>query len=162
MSQLGLTIKIFAAVTVLVSPAAIRWASTRTIEGDPGSVSLKMVSNSRAPLKSFFDGVPVSPWARDLEAVNARRDPRRQPGAISLATKIQHFFGIGAVVYASGGCGGSCNESQTSQSCGCGTSYSTYYSSERTGNGVQAEDMCTDCSTIVGGTTCSPDPPCAT
>ena len=117
----------------------------------------QMVSGSGVVLGSFFEGLPTSKsWVGGLEAFTAKRELARRGGVPPLFTRVGHFLGIGAVVYAqSGTCGGDCYEWQLSQACDCGTQYYTQYRSW-SGNGISEALQCTACySFLDGGTTCA-------
>lgn len=103
-------------------------------------------------LTSFFEGLPVSPAVKKYAEINeARLKHHGRPGFVS---KLGHFFGFGAIVYAQS-CGG-CNEHQAPPGAdcdGCGTRDYTIYG-DWTGMGFYTGGYCGSCGTSQNAYTC--------
>ena len=120
-----------------------------------------IVSSVGIPLHSFFEGLPVTPAARDIVAVNSRRLSKPATGLLAAAVKLEHFLGLGSVVYARGVCVGSCNEIDAPPAdCGfeCGVRNFTLQGPTNNGLGEMIYDACTACSgSSQGSETCVMD-----
>ena len=106
------------ALPVLCASAVGIW-SINTWSAQHTSVPSRqnMMTTSGKPLRSFFEGLPISPAVRKYAEINFSRLHRT--GRPSFAVQVGQFFGIGAVVHAQT-CGG-CNEMQAPPvDCGCG------------------------------------------
>jgi hypothetical protein len=111
-----------------------------------------------AHLSAFFEGLPVSPGANRIQALNAKKNP----GPRSLAQRVQHFLGLATVVHSQDNCVG-CNASlgPPPPPCGCEGVSQTLYSYQQTGSGEYhywACDWCgdaTDATDLCGGQGCN-------
>lgn len=106
------------------------------------AMGLPMLTAQGAHLSSFFEGLPVSPGANRIQALNARRNP----GPPTLAQRVQHFLGLTTVVHAQDGCVG-CNAyfGPPPPPCYCEPSSQTLYSYQQTNYGEIHYDACDWC-----------------
>ena len=119
------------------------------------SLVASMTTADGEQLTSFFDGVATVPSSRALKPTAAEQCNTGLVGRLS--SRVQHFLGLGKVVYAFDGCDNEgCNEQSdpNPQDCGCGMRVFTDSVPNQTNNGVTPTPMCIDCSTSNGGIIC--------